>query len=179
MWKRAPFIRAFVVILRMWPLCLSLAAWPGCAQQHGAEARSQAPAPQLPAMVTMPDTRDTLVLDEPAAREHRAVMLQHLENLQEIVGAMSRKDFERAGGLTKLHLGFFKHREAMKRQRPEMFPPPYHDLAMAHHEAAEELAQVLPSGDYDRIMPSLNNVLRACVACHLQYRVDSRRRPAD
>ncbi len=166
-------------LLRISSLCVIIAVWTGCAQQQGGEQRSLAHAHRPQPAVTTPDTREILALDKDATREHRAVMLQHLESLQQIVEAMSRKDFERAGGMTELHLGFFKHREAMKRQRPEEFPPEYHDLAMAHHEAAEALAQVLPSGDYDRIMPKLNNVLHACVACHLHYRVDGGRLPAD
>lgn len=166
--------RALALFLR---LCVVLIAWPGCAQHHGAESRAQAPAHRPAAIVPAPDVRETIVLNEKGAQEHRAVMLQHLESLQQIVEAMSRKDFERAGGLTELHLGFFKHREAMQRQRPADFPPGYHDLAMAHHEAAEELADVLPTADYDRIMPKLSAVLRACVACHLSYRVTARPTP--
>ncbi len=165
-------MRAFVV-----GLCSVVGM--GCVNHPAPESHPHAHDRGASAIATIQDTRDTIPLDENAAREHRAVMLQHLESLQQIVEAMSRKDFERAGGLTELHLGFFKHREAMQRQRPEEFPPEYHDLAMAHHEAAEELARVLPSGDYDRIMPKLNHVLRACVACHLHYRVDGGRRPAD
>ena len=156
-----------------------LMAWPGCAPHHGGESRSQADARRPAAVVATPDARDVIALDERGAQEHRAVMLQHLESLQQIVEAMSRRDFERAGGLTEQHLGFFKHREAMQRQRPEDFPPAYHDLAMAHHEAAEDLADVLPSGDYVRILPKLNAVLRACVACHLHYKVVSGSRVAE
>lgn len=156
-------------------LCLALIAWPGCAQRQGGESHARSHAHRPAAAVATPDVRETLVLEEQGVQAHRAVMLQHLESLQQIVETMSVKDFERAAGITELHLGFFKHREAMARQRPEDFPPAYHDLAMAHHEAAEDLARVLPSGDYDRIMPKLNDVLRACVACHLQYRVDQGR----
>ena len=126
--------QTLAMLLGVFPLCLGLTVWLGCAPQHGAESRSH-------------------------AHEHGPL--------------------ERAGGLTELHLGFFKHRGAIQQQRLENFPPPYHDLAMAHHQAAEDLAQVLPSGDYDHIMPKLNGVLRACVACHLQYRVDQGRGPAE
>jgi hypothetical protein len=36
------------------------------------------------------------------------------------------------------------HRQAMTQQQPENFPPVYHDLAMVHHAAAEELAASSP-----------------------------------
>jgi len=117
------------------------------------------------------DTRHTIPLSSTAGKEHRAVMLQHLETIQVIVNALAEEDYELAKGLTELHLGFFMHRQAMAQQQPENFPPAYHDLAVAHHEAAEELARTIPTKDLKQIMPQFNNVLKACVACHLEYKV--------
>jgi len=117
------------------------------------------------------DTRKPIPLSSLSAKEHRAVMLQHLETIQVIVNALVEEDYELAKGLTESHLGFFEHRQAMARQEPENFPPVYHDLAMAHHEAAEEMARVIPTKDMKQIMPRFNNVLKACVACHLEYKV--------
>ncbi len=121
--------------------------------------------------VTLPDTRTALDLTVQESREQRAVMLQHLETVQAIVAALAEEDFVRAQGLTEAHLGFFMHRQAMARQHPESFPPAYHDLAMAHHEAAEELAKTMPSRDLKQILPKLDDVLKACVACHLSFKV--------
>ncbi len=137
----------------------------GCAEvehRHGEER----PNPYL-----SPDTRHTIPLSSPAGREHRAVMLQHLETIQVIMNALLEEDYELAKGLTESHLGFFMHRQAMASQQPENFPPAYHDLAMAHHEAAEELARIIPSKDLKQILPKFNNVLKACVACHLEFKV--------
>ena len=117
------------------------------------------------------DTRHPIPLSSPAGQEHRAVMLQHLETIQVIVNALVEEDYELAKGLTESHLGFFMHRQAMAQQQPENFPPAYHDLAMAHHAAAEELARIIPTKDLKQILPQLNNVLKACVACHLEYKV--------
>jgi len=130
----------------------------GCADRKGTEA-------------TVPDERESVALSPQAAVAHRAVMLQHLESVQQIVAALGREDFETARQITESHLGFFMHREAMQRQQPADFPPAYHDLAMAHHQAAEELAGVMPSHDLKRILPKLDGVLKACMACHLAYRV--------
>lgn len=121
--------------------------------------------------VTLPDTRAALGLTAQEGREHRSVMLQHLETVQAIVAALAEEDFVRAQGLTEAHLGFFMHRQAMARQHPESFPPAYHDLAMAHHEAAEALAKTMPSRDLKQILPKLDAVLKACVACHLSFKV--------
>jgi hypothetical protein len=118
-----------------------------------------------------PDTRYPIPLSSSDAKEHRAVMLQHLETIQVIVNALVEEDYEMAKGLTESHLGFFMHRQAMAQQHPDQFPPAYHDLAMAHHEAAEELARIMPTKDMKQILPRFNNVLKACVACHLEYKV--------
>ena len=135
------------------------------------------------------DTRHPIPLSPPAGNEHRAVMLQHLETIQVIVNALVEEDYELAKGLTESHLGFFMHRHLISpaqpqarqdaplpesSQQPENFPPAYHDLAMAHHAAAEELARIIPTKDLKQILPQFNNVLKACVACHLEFKVRER-----
>ena len=144
-------------------LCIVLSA--GCTEvehSHG-EQRSD---PYLTS-----DTRQPIPLSSSAGKEHRAVMLQHLETIQVIVNALVEEDYELAKGLTESHLGFFMHRQAMASQQPENFPPAYYDLAMAHHAAAEELARIIPTKDLKQILPRFDNVLKACVACHLEFKV--------
>jgi hypothetical protein len=144
-------------------LCLVLST--GCSKAtpfHG-EQRSN---PYLTS-----DTRHPIPLSPTAGKEHRAVMLQHLESIQVIMNALVEEDYELARGFTESHLGFFMHRQAMASQQPENFPPAYHDLAMAHHAAAEELARTIPTKDLKQILPQFNNVLKACVACHLEFKV--------
>lgn len=145
--------------------CVALSL--GCTeieQRHGEQRRD----PYL-----TPDTRYPIALSSSARKEHRAVMLQHLETVQVIVNALVEEDYELAKGLTESHLGFFMHRQAMADQQLENFPPAYHDLAMAHHEAAEELARTIPTKDLTQILPKFNNLLKACVACHLEFKITS------
>lgn len=139
----------------------------GCAEQKPASGISSVTP------VHLPDVRTPIPIGTEARQEHRAVMLQHLETVQAIVAALADEDYRLAQGLTETHLGFFMHRHAMARQQPENFPPAYHDLAMAHHEAAEKLADAMPSHDLKKILPQLNHVLKACVACHLEYKLRS------
>lgn len=146
-------------------LCVLFLA--GCAKvesRHGEERSNP---------ILTSDVRQPIPLSPAAGTEHRAVMLQHLETLQVIVNALVEEDYELAKGLTETHLGFFMHRQAMASQQPENFPPAYHDLAMAHHAAAEELARIIPTKDLRQILPQFNNVLKACVACHLEYKLRS------
>ncbi len=137
----------------------------GCAEQKSTSSESGVRP------VHLPDVRAPLPLGTDARQEHRAVMLQHLETIQAIVAALADEDYRLAQGLTESHLGFFMHRYAMARQEPADFPPAYHDLAMAHHAAAEKLADVMPTKDLKLILPEFNNVLKACVACHLEYKL--------
>ncbi|THJ21281.1 MAG: hypothetical protein CAF45_012500 [Nitrospira sp. CG24E] len=141
----------------------------GCAQvehRHGEQ-------PSNPYLTS--DTRYPIPLSSQAGKQHRVVMLQHLETIQGIVSALVEEDYELAKGLTETHLGFFRHRQAMASQQPENFPPAYHDLAMAHHAAAEELARIIPTKDLKQILPQFNHVLIACVACHLEFKVPETR----
>ncbi len=117
------------------------------------------------------DSRHPIPLSPSAEKEHRTVMLQHLETIQVIVNALVDEDYELARGLTELHLGFFMHRLAKASQPSENFPPAYQELAAAHNAAAEELARIIPTRDMKQILPQFNNVLKACVACHLEYKV--------
>ena len=158
-----PLYRRITILLGGGLVCAVVAA--GCTDV-GQEQRTTRPNPYL-----TPDTRHSIPLSPSAGKEHRAVMLQHLETIQVIVAALVEEDYELAQGLTEAHLGFFRHRQVMAHQEPEKFPLAYHDLALAHHEAAEELAHVIPTKDLKQILPPLNNVLKACVACHLEYKV--------
>jgi hypothetical protein len=116
------------------------------------------------------DQRISLGLSPDARNAHEAVMREHLEAIHQIVAALSRDDFTQAQEITESQLGFAKHREAMQRQNPEDFPPEYHDLAMAHHHAAEKLVKAIPSKNLNQILPSLEQTLKACVDCHRVYR---------
>ena len=144
-------------------ICAMLSA--GCVERepYREEARSN---PYLTS-----DTRQPIPLSPSAGKEHRSVMLQHLETIQVIVNALVEEDYELAKGLTESHLGFFLHRQMMAQQQPENFPPAYHDLALAHHAAVEEFARIIPTKDVRLILPQFNNVLKACVACHLEFKV--------
>ena len=125
--------------------------------------------PSIPYLTS--DSRHPIPLSPSAGKEHRAVMLQHLETMQVIMNALVEEDYELARGLTELHLGFFMHRLAKASQPPDNFPPAYQELATAHNAAAEELARIIPTKDMKQILPKLNNILKACVACHLEFTV--------
>jgi hypothetical protein len=116
------------------------------------------------------DLRVSLGL-KPEAREIlKRTMREHLEALDAIVEALSRKDYEKAAGIAHERLGFPKHHQAMQQERGMKFPAKYQELAMAHHDAAEELAKAVPSKEMGEILTHLDRTIKACVACHEAYK---------
>ena len=98
-------------------------------------------------------------------------MREHLEAIGAIVAALAEEDFDRAASLAHEELGFPKHHVAMRREGGATFPPAYHELAMAHHEAAEALSTVIPTKNLKQILPHLQQTIHACVKCHQAYRL--------
>lgn len=117
------------------------------------------------------DERVALDLSEQASVGMRLTMREHLESIRDIVAALGRQDFERAAKVAHDELGFPKHHEAMKREAGATFPPKYHELAMAHHQEAEDLAQAIPSKDLKTILPQLERTIGVCISCHQAYKL--------
>jgi len=138
-----------------------LLLWAGCADRP-----SRPEAPQL--MGEIPDTRTPIHLPPETDRAHRDVMMQHLETIEVLVGALADEDFKLAEGVAQAHLGFFARRHVAAQQAP----PAYRELAMAHYRAGRELAKTIPSKDMKQILPGLHRLLKTCMACHLEYRVE-------
>ncbi|OGW65569.1 MAG: hypothetical protein A3H49_13145 [Nitrospirae bacterium RIFCSPLOWO2_02_FULL_62_14] len=148
-------------------LMLALAGpvlWSGCAD------RQKLPEPP-PLMGEVPDTRTPVHLPQEADRAHREVMMQHLETVQVLVGALADEDFTLAKGVMEAHVGFFARRHVITRQKMEAIPPAYQTLALAHVQAGKELAAIIPTRDMKQILPRLNGMLKTCMACHLEYKV--------
>jgi cytochrome c556 len=145
---------------------LSLAVAVDAQHDHG-----RPPAKEGPPPVIQQDERVTLHLSQSAEAGMKQTMREHLEALQAIVAGLGRQDFERAAKIAHEELGFPKHHQAMQREVGATFPPKYHELAMAHHQEAEDLAKMIPSKDIKAILPQLEKTIGACVACHRAYRL--------
>jgi len=101
----------------------------------------------------------------------KLTMREHLEAINSIVAALSREDFANASKLAHEELGFPKHHLAMQREGGATFPSAYHELAMAHHEAAEALGEVISTKDLKQILPNLEATIHVCVKCHQAFRL--------
>ncbi len=117
------------------------------------------------------DERVALNLNEQASAGMKLTMREHLEAIRDIVAALGQQDFKQAAKVAHDELGFPKHHQAMQREGGVTFPPKYHELAMAHHQDAEDLAKVIPSKDFKMILPQLERAIGACVSCHQAYKL--------
>jgi hypothetical protein len=97
-------------------------------------------------------------------------MREHLEALQSIVAALAREDYGSAAALAHEELGFPKHHRVMQREQGAPFPPRYQELAMAHHQKAEDLAEAIRTKESTRIWTQLDLTMKACVSCHQTYK---------
>lgn len=117
------------------------------------------------------DERMALDVSEQALVGMKPTMREHVEAIRDIVSVLGRQHFEHAAKVIHGELGFPKHHETMKRDAGATFPPKYHKLAMAHHQAAEDLAQAIPSKDLKTLLPQRERTIGACVSCHQAYRL--------
>ncbi|GKS60134.1 hypothetical protein YTPLAS18_36610 [Nitrospira sp.] len=117
------------------------------------------------------DERVTLNLGPTAEAGLKLTMREHLEAIHDVVAALGRAEFDRAASIAHEELGFPKHHRAMEREAGATFPPEYHDLAMAHHREAEDLAAVIPSHDFKAIISQLDKTIGACVSCHRAFKL--------
>lgn len=117
------------------------------------------------------DERAPLSLSQSAEAGMKLTMREHLEAIRDIVASLGRQEFEQAAKVAHEELGFPKHHQAMQREAGATFPLKYHELAMAHHQEAEDLAKVIPSKDLKMILPQLERTIEACVACHQAYKL--------
>ena len=128
-------------------------------------------AKEGPSSVIQSDERVALGLSREAEAGLKLTMREHLEALYAIVATLGRQEFEQAAKLAHEELGFPKHHQAMEREAGATFPPKYHELAMAHHQEAEDLAKVIPTKDLKAILPALERTIGACVSCHRAYKL--------
>lgn len=137
-----------------------------------AETDHQA-APKPGHEVPQASLKKRMALDLPPAAQEglKLTMREHLEALDAIVAALAGEDFARAAILTNEELGFPKHHVAMQREECATFPPEYHELAMAHHQAAEAMGAVFQTKDLKQILPHLQQTIHACVKCHQVFRL--------
>lgn len=116
------------------------------------------------------DQRTALDLPPAVRSGLNQTMREHLEALQAIVSALAQGDYQKGAEIAHEELGFPKHHEAMQREEGATFPKRYQELAMEHHQKAEELAKAISSKEMKAILPALEETIGACNACHRAFK---------
>jgi hypothetical protein len=132
---------------------------------------TKAVAQESPLQSEVSDSRARLDL-KPAQKEAiKTTMREHLAALESIVAALARQDYEQAAAVAHSELGFPKHHEAMQREQGAVLPKKYQELAMEHHQAAEDLAEAISKKEMASILQHLSKTIQACTACHKAYKL--------
>lgn len=155
-------LRYFFIVFM---LCVSV-DFSSAESDHHATHKADSGIPELPLKKRM-----ALNLSAAAQEGLKLTMREHLEAIDAIVEALAREDFAKAAILANEELGFPKHHVAMQREQGAIFPAAYHELAMAHHQAAEALGREIPTKDLKQILPQLQQTIHACVKCHQVFRL--------
>jgi hypothetical protein len=124
-------------------------------------AVSEGPTPQAPVSLGLSSESQAIL---------KETMREHLEALQEIVGTIAQGDYKKAAQITREKLGFAKHHQVMQREKGITYPSKYQELAMAHHQEAEDLAKAISTGEAQPIFQHMQQTIHACVACHQAYK---------
>ena len=120
------------------------------------------------------DTRQLAKLPAPAQEALREEMLGNLVALNEVLSLIAAGKIREAGEAAEASLGMSamgKHRAKPFDARPgPHMPPAMHGIGMDGHQAASEFAAVARTGDRDKALALLPNLISACVACHFSFR---------
>lgn len=101
----------------------------------------------------------------------KTTMREHLAAIEAIVTALSQQDYQKAADAAHSELGFPKHHEAMQREQGAVLPQKYQELAIEHHQAAEDLAEAIAKKEVPPILQRLAKTIQACNKCHMAYKL--------
>jgi len=128
-----------------------------------------APVSPQPGTAAGPRARLNLKPDQKEAL--KATMQEHLAAIEAIVSALAQQDYQKAAAVAHSELGFPKHHEAMQREQGALLPKKYQELAMEHHQAAEDLTEAISTKEITPILQQLAKTIQACTACHKAYQL--------
>jgi len=119
------------------------------------------------------DPRQLVSMPAPAQKLLRQDMIDHLVVLNQVFSHLAAGEYQQAGELAEARLG----NSSMGRHRgtgmgPGRFmPPEMHQLGIAMHQSASELAKTLNEQDDAKAHAGLQRVTSFCVACHMGFRI--------
>lgn len=118
--------------------------------------------------------QDARVLVEMPApmREHMlGNMRDHVATLNEMLMALSKKDYDRAAQAAEQRLGISSLTTHGAEHMAPYMPKPMQAIGTEMHRAATRFALAAQERDLDMALTELAAVTSQCVACHTSYRV--------
>lgn len=103
-------------------------------------------------------------------------MREHLIALNDIQSALANREYEKAAGIAKLHMGMSSPAGHHASHLAPFMPREMQQIGTSMHHAASRFAVLVAQEtavdqDIPRALRSLAEVTQQCVACHAAYRV--------
>lgn len=118
-------------------------------------------------MKTDTDKRVSLNLP-PHMKQHQLTnMRSHLEAVQKIIGLLADGKFDEASNVAHNKLGLTPEMKKMCDKFPN---DDFRKLGLGFHKSADELGDVLKTGNMKRSLDALHKTMSSCVRCHAKFR---------
>ena len=121
------------------------------------------------------DARQLVKFPEPMRVQTLANMRDHLQALNEINDALSRSDFEKAGGIAERRLGMTSLQAHGASHVAPFMPQAMQEIGSQMHRSASRFAveaqNASAANDVKPALAALGKVMGQCTACHAAYRL--------
>ena len=115
----------------------------------------------------MNDNRASLGLSPEMKQHQLSNMRAHMAAVQQIVGLLSERKFEKASKIAHSQLGMT---EEMKQMCSMFENEDFKKLAFAFHNSGDELGDALQSKNMKKSLQALDKTTGYCVQCHDKFR---------
>jgi len=131
----------------------------GMMHQHGMSMMKDHP--------TAGDDRISLNLSAKMKQHQLENMRSHLEAVQSIISLISEGGYDKASDIAHNKLGLTPEMQKMC----NMFAnTDFRTMGLAFHQSADELGDVLKTGNMKRSLNALHRTMTYCVSCHATFR---------
>jgi len=113
------------------------------------------------------DSRTSLGLAPAMKQQQLANMRSHVEAVHDIIGLLAEDKFDEASGIAHNKLGLTPE---MKKMCNMFANADFKKLGLAFHKQADELGDVLKTGNMKRSLVALHKTMNSCVQCHATFR---------
>jgi len=119
------------------------------------------------AMHQADDSRISLGLDPQQKQHQLANMRSHLQAVNDIIAYIAEGKFDAASNTAHKKLGLTPE---MKKMCNMFTNEDFKSKGLAFHQSADELGDVLKTGDMKRSLDALHATMNSCVQCHATFR---------